>query len=109
MRSIAAAFAVFIPLASLSGAQLIRQPEPVQVAYDRERDFSRLRTYAWMKSQKPLPNMANHIRVTNAVIWFAQESHDSLTPDKVEREINDAAARVFGKYPTGKPDSPKKD
>jgi len=181
VRSIAGVFAVFIPLASLSGAQLIREPEPVQVAYDRERDFSRFRTYAWMKSQKPLPNLANHIRLTNAVqkelkklgflpntqspdvyvlysadnhakvefdsflsrskwdaasqvtnlelrrteqrslsvmlidpetngvIWYAQETHDSLTADKVEQEINDAAARVFGKYPTKKPDSPTKD
>jgi hypothetical protein len=51
-------------LAVLSSLQAA---ETVRVAWDRETDFSALKTYGWMSTQQPLPNEANHIRITDAI------------------------------------------
>jgi len=51
-------------LAALSNLQ---GAETVRVAWDRATDFSTLKTYGWMSTQQPLPNEANHIRVTEAI------------------------------------------
>jgi hypothetical protein len=59
---------VLILLASALGlAQVISRGPTASAEYDRNRDFSVFTTYDWMKSQKPAPNMANHIRFTRAV------------------------------------------
>ena len=80
---------VFAAAVSTSGAsplaQLIRPKEDdVRVEYDRGRDFSRFKTFAWQKEQKPAPNLANHIRLTVAVQKQLQSlglSPDTRTPD----------------------------
>jgi hypothetical protein len=48
-------------------AQTISQGPTVNAEYDRNRDFGVYTTYDWMKSQKPAPNMANHVRLTRAI------------------------------------------
>ena len=57
-------FPVALVLVVLPGLQAA---ETVRVAWDRETDFSALKTYGWMGTQQPLPNEANHIRVTEAI------------------------------------------
>ncbi len=41
--------------------------QTVRVAWDREADFSKFKTYEWMGTQQPIPNEANHIRITRAI------------------------------------------
>ncbi len=48
-------------------AQTIKQGPTVEVEHDRTVDFTLIRSYDWMKSQKPADNMANHIRITRAI------------------------------------------
>jgi hypothetical protein len=48
-------------------AQTISQGPTVNAEYDRNRDFEVFTSYDWMKSQKPAPSMANHIRFTRAI------------------------------------------
>ena len=52
---------VLVVLSSLQAAETVR------TAWDHETDFSALKTYGWMGGQQPLPNEANHIRVTEAI------------------------------------------
>ena len=52
---------LFASLAADATAQTVR------VAWDREADFTKLKTYEWMGTQQPLPNEANHIRITRAI------------------------------------------
>ncbi len=51
----------------VAGASLSVQDPTVTVEYNRKSDFSRFSTYHWMESQKPLKNLANHIRITRAL------------------------------------------
>ena len=57
-------FSLACVLAVLSSLQAA---ETVRVAWDRETDFSSLKTYGWMSTQQPLPEEANHIRITEAI------------------------------------------
>jgi hypothetical protein len=41
--------------------------QTVRVSWDRKADFSKFKTYEWMATQQPIPNEANHIRITRAV------------------------------------------
>lgn len=41
--------------------------QTVRVAWDREADFSKFKTYEWMGTQQRVPNEANHIRITRAI------------------------------------------
>lgn len=50
-----------------------QEPHPVApskkvaLEWNRETDFSRYKTYAWVPYQQPVPNPANHVRITRAV------------------------------------------
>jgi hypothetical protein len=48
-------------------AQVISTGPKVDVEYDRSKDFSDYKAYAWMTSQKPADNLANHVRFTRAI------------------------------------------
>jgi len=66
------AFSIIVPLivvfSALGGrAQVVSTGPKVDAEYDRQGDFSRYGSYAWMPSQKPADNMANHIRFTRAI------------------------------------------
>src|SRR3972149_8867501 len=52
---------VLLSLASVRGAETVR------VSWNHETDFSQLKTYGWMSTQQPLPDEANHIRITEAI------------------------------------------
>jgi hypothetical protein len=43
------------------------EDEKVEVQYDKTRDFSLFKSYAWVPFQEPLPNPARHIMMTRAV------------------------------------------
>jgi len=66
-----AALAALLTLAGLSATA--QEPHPVapskkvEVEWNREADFSRYKTYAWVPYQQPVPNPANHVRITRAV------------------------------------------
>jgi hypothetical protein len=61
-----------------ASAQVISTGPKVDVEYDRGKDFSDYKSYAWMESQKPADNLANHVRFTRAI----------------QREMEDAGFRV---------------
>jgi hypothetical protein len=42
-------------------------PTKVKVDYDKKVDFKRYRTFDWVPFQEPVPNPANHVRITRAV------------------------------------------
>ncbi len=50
-----------------ASAQVISTGPKVDVEYDRGKDFSDYKAYAWMPSQKPADNLANHVRFTRAI------------------------------------------
>ena len=52
---------VFLSLATVRGAETVR------VSWNHETDFGQLKTYGWMGTQQPLPDEANHIRITEAI------------------------------------------
>lgn len=52
--------------ASVSAQILSEKPE-ARVEYDPRRDFSQYDTYSWMREQKPLENLAEHVRVVRAI------------------------------------------
>jgi len=41
--------------------------QEVKVDFDKDVDFSAFKTYGWLESQEPAPNLANHLRITRAV------------------------------------------
>jgi hypothetical protein len=53
--------------ASGASAQVISTGPKVDVEYDRGKDFTDYKSYAWMQSQKPADNLANHVRFTRAI------------------------------------------
>ncbi len=60
---------LMIASASHAGAQVTQLPPiaKVDVPLDRVVDLSSYSTYAWNKSQVPVENLANHIRLINAI------------------------------------------
>ncbi len=64
-----------VAVALLASAMTITAQSPHPVApskkvtleWNRETDFSRYSTYAWVPYQQPVPNPANHVRITRAV------------------------------------------
>lgn len=147
-------------------------PQKIDVKFDRPNDLSRYRTFAWNKEQKPLENMANHLRLVNAIqkklmdlgyridprspdlyvqytveqraevqanstqqpsvwdptdlqvkidvsreelvslqiqlkeadsnflVWDVKGTYPLGTPDRAERQINEAVADIFTRFPT---------
>ena len=51
----------------LCGVGALQAAEEVRLSWSHEADFSKLETYGWMSTQQPLPNEANHIRMTEAI------------------------------------------
>ena len=45
----------------------LQAAETVRLSWDHETDFSTLETYGWMSTQQPIPDEANHIRMTEAI------------------------------------------
>ena len=57
----------------------------VEVEYDRNRDFSRYRTYAWSESRKPTARPVDDIRIRKAVSRKLQEI--GLEPDNENPDL----------------------
>ena len=120
-RTTATAAVVLTAAVGATAAQLLAPKEDaVRVEYDRQRDFTKYRTYAWAKEQKPAPSLANHIRLTVAVqkqlhslgyspdtkepdvrILYSLDDHSKVEFDAfVERSgLSGSPARVFGSQP----------
>jgi hypothetical protein len=45
----------------------LQAAEEVRLSWDHATDFSTLKTYGWMSTQQPIPDEANHIRMTEAI------------------------------------------
>lgn len=160
-----------MPLLALL-AMLFAAPQKIDVTFDRSNDLSRYRTFGWNKDQKPVENMANHLRLVNAIqkkmmslgyridtrnpdvyilytveqhtavqtrstqspsvwdptnlrveidvnreelvsleiqlkdaesnflVWDAKGTYPLGTPDRSERQINEAVDDIFSRYPT---------
>ena len=56
---------VFLPALALLAASAAAQE--IKLDYDHDVDFSKYKTFAWSVAQQPVPNQANHIRITRAV------------------------------------------
>lgn len=52
--------------APAEGPKTLTEPG-VEVEFDKDVDFSRYKTFAWVPHQEPASNPANHIRITRAV------------------------------------------
>jgi hypothetical protein len=64
-RLAALAACLLLPLGAF--AQTKPWEKAVDLEYDHSVDFSKYHTYAWVPYQEPLPNPANHVRVTRAI------------------------------------------
>ena len=71
-------------LAWEASAQVISTGPKVDVEYDRGKNFSDYKSYAWMESQKPADNLANHVRFTRAIQKEMEKAGfrvDTVKPD----------------------------
>lgn len=78
--------ALVIASASRAGAQVPDKPPiaPLDVPFERSVDLSSYSTYAWNKGQIPVENLANHIRLINAIQKKMKELGyriDTIKPD----------------------------
>jgi uncharacterized protein DUF4136 len=51
----------------LATLPLAAAAQSVKVDFDKDADFSRYRSYVWSPAQEPVPNAANHVRITRGV------------------------------------------
>ena len=161
-------------------AMLVATHQKIDVTFDRSNDLSQYRTFGWNKEQKPVENMANHLRLVNAIqkkmmslgyridtrnpdvyvlytveqhtavqtnstqspsvwdptnlqvkidvsreelvsleiqlkdaesnflVWDAKGTYPLGTPDRAERQINEAVDDIFSRYPTEENEKEKK-
>jgi hypothetical protein len=88
--------ALGLGLASSTSAQefkIARGPD-VKVDHAEDADFKAFKTYAWIETQQPVDNPANHVRITYAV-------ERELAKKGLKKPVGDAApdlrVRYFGK------------
>lgn len=69
-------------LPSLGESQVKQLPDPSK--FERKTDLSKYKTYHWSRDQVPAKNMANHIRIVNAIQDAMKERGyriDTIDPD----------------------------
>ncbi len=82
------------------------EAQTLKIAFDKEADFSKYKTFAWSKSQEPAPNAANHLRITRAIegelLAHGLVKAESGPPDLMVRYVGKVEQKLRGsRYSTG--------